>query len=85
MPKSHASVTLKRLTKRIHLQKGGPVAERTAQLLADRSLSLSAIADQVRRDIPTARTSDRSVASIAAALRKEGYDVPDRRSMNGRH
>ena len=35
MPKSHASVTLKRLTKRIHLQKGGPVAERTAQLLAD--------------------------------------------------
>ena len=74
---------LKNLKPDLKLKKGGPVAERTAQLLADPLLSLGDIAQRVASEIDGARTSARSVSSIASQLRRDGYRVPDRRSNNG--
>jgi hypothetical protein len=49
-------------------------------LLADvGSLSYGQIVDEVRRRFPQARTTRRSVASVAADMRKRGVDVPSRR------
>ena len=76
---SHGHQRLKNLGPEIKLKTGGPVAERVAQLLADPVLTLGDIAEKVVADIEGAKTSARSVASIAAQLRRDGYRVPDRR------
>lgn len=73
---------LRNLKPDLKLKKGGPVAERVAQLLADPILSLGDIAERVVNDVPGAHTSARSVASVAAQLRRDGYRVPDRRHRN---
>lgn len=73
---------LRNLKPDLKLKKGGPVAERVAQLLADPVLTLGDIAERVVKDIPGAHTSARSVASVAAQLRRDGYRVPDRRRLN---
>ncbi len=75
---------LKNLKPDLKLKSGGPVAERVAQLLADTTLTLGDIAERVAADIKGAKTSARSVASIASQLRRDGYRVPDRRRGNGR-
>lgn len=69
---------LKNLKPDLQLKKGGPVAERIAQLLADPTLSHEQVAERVREGIPSAKTSARSVASIATSLRRDGYRVPER-------
>lgn len=82
--KGAAQHRLKRLRADVKLDKGGPIAQRVAQLLADPTLPLQAVADRVTKEIKGANTSARSVASVATQLRRDGYDVPDRRHTNGR-
>ena len=48
------------------------------ELLMDETLAYTAIVDQVMAEFPDAKTSVRSVASVAAVLRKNGVDVPMR-------
>jgi hypothetical protein len=49
------------------------------ELLMDTDLGYLAIVDRVMTEFPDAKTSVRSVASVAAVLRKKGVDVPMRR------
>jgi hypothetical protein len=85
---THAGATahrLKNLKPDVQLKKGGPVATRIAQLLADPALTLGDIANRVVKDVPDAKTTARSVASVASQLRRDGFRVPDRRHGNGHH
>lgn len=54
------------------------VAATVAELLADAALSYAAVAAEVRRRVPGAATSARSVASVAVRLRKQGHVIPAR-------
>ncbi|MDO5501104.1 MAG: hypothetical protein Q4F67_15630 [Propionibacteriaceae bacterium] len=54
------------------------VAATVAELLADAAMSYAAVAEEVRRRVPGAATSARSVASIALKLRKAGHVIPAR-------
>jgi len=49
------------------------------ELLMDEALGYEAIVDLVKAEFTDAKTSVRSVASVAANLRKKGVDVPLRR------
>lgn len=49
------------------------------ELLMDPDLGYEAILEQVKTQFPDAKTSVRSVASVAAVLRRKGLDVPMRR------
>lgn len=69
----------KALKSDVNLKHGGPAATAIARLLVDQSLNYGEIAKRVQNALPGARTSSRSVASVASRLRKEGYKVPDRR------
>ncbi len=53
------------------------------ELLMDEALGYEAIVDRVVAEFPDAKTSVRSVASVAAVLRKKGTDVPMRRKAKG--
>lgn len=56
------------------------VADDVARMLqAKRPLSYEAIAERVRAKHPEARTTARSVASVASGLRAAGVELPDRR------
>ena len=64
----------------------GPEPKRTIgslvqELLMDPDLGYLAIVDRVVAEFPDAKTSVRSVASVAAGLRKKGVDVPIRRKV----
>ncbi|WP_299955403.1 hypothetical protein [uncultured Roseobacter sp.] len=64
----------------------GPEPRRTIgslvqELLMDPELGYVTIVDRVVADFPDAKTSLRSVASVAAVLRKKGVDVPMRRGQ----
>jgi len=50
-----------------------------ADLLTDTALSYAEIVVQVKSDFPEAKTTPRSVASIASMLRRKGQDIPSRR------
>lgn len=50
------------------------------QLLVNAELSYDQIVDMIREQFPDANTSRRSVASVAARLRKKGIEVPMRRA-----
>ncbi len=52
------------------------------KLLMDEYLAYAAIVDQVVAEFPDAKTTTRSVASVAAVMRKNGVDVPIRRKFN---
>lgn len=54
------------------------VAATVAELIADAAMSYAAVAEEVRRRIPGAATSARSVASVALRLRKAGAIIPAR-------
>ena len=56
----------------------GPIGALVKELLNDASLTYGQIVDRVVAVHPEAKTSARSVASTAAALRKGGTDVPKR-------
>jgi len=62
----------------------GPEPKRTIgslvqELLMDPDLGYEAILEQVKAQFPAAKTSVRSIASVAANLRKRSVDVPMRR------
>lgn len=66
----------------------GPEPRRTIgslvqELLMDPDLGYLAIVDRVVAEFPDAKTSVRSVASVAAVLRKKGVDVPMRKRELG--
>ncbi|MGH1412835.1 MAG: hypothetical protein ACRBB0_05050 [Pelagimonas sp.] len=50
-----------------------------AELLNDTALSYAEIVALVKSDFPEAKTTTRSVASIASMLRRKGQDIPSRR------
>ncbi|MGB3689598.1 MAG: hypothetical protein WBA02_09885 [Jannaschia helgolandensis] len=50
------------------------------ELLMDPDLGYLAIVDRVMAEFPDAKTSVRSVASVAAGLRRKGVNVPMRRT-----
>ena len=67
----------------------GPEPKRTIgslvqELLMDPDLGYLAIVNRVVAQFPDAKTSVRSVASVAAVLRKKGVDVPMRRPAKAR-
>ena len=45
----------------------------------DETMDYTAIVDRVMAEFSNAKTTARSVASVAAVLRKKGVDVPKRR------
>lgn len=49
------------------------------ELLMDETLGYEVILEQVKAQFPAAKTSVRSIASVAANLRKRSVDVPMRR------
>ncbi|MCV3271955.1 hypothetical protein [Roseobacter sinensis] len=49
------------------------------ELLMDEALAYAAIVDRVMAEFPDAKTTVRSIASVAAVLRKKGVSVPMRR------
>lgn len=51
----------------------------TQLLTGSKHLDYEEIAERVRRRIPEARTTARSVASLATGLRAAGIELPDRR------
>lgn len=62
----------------------GPEPRRTIgsmvqEMLLDETLDYPTIVDRVVAEFPEAKTSTRSVASVAAALRRKGVNVPTRR------
>ena len=66
----------------------GPEPKRTIgsmvqEMLMDETLDYPTIVDRVVAEFPEAKTSTRSVASVAAALRRKGTDVPARRKAKG--
>lgn len=58
------------------------ISRLTEKLLMDENLGYAAIVDQVVAEFPDAKTTTRSVASVAAVMRKKGFDVPMRRKVN---
>lgn len=44
-----------------------------------RPLPYAEVAARINAEVPGARATARSVASVACALRREGADLPDRR------
>lgn len=54
-----------------------------AELVMDASLSYDMIVNMIHAQFDSAQTSVRSVASVAARLRKAGVDVPMRRKGKG--
>jgi hypothetical protein len=57
------------------------IGELVEQLLMDPSLNYVEIAGRVRTHFPHARTTNRSVASVAKAMRAKGVDVAPRRAF----
>lgn len=55
------------------------ISRLTEKLLMDETLGYAAIVEQVVAEFPNAKTNTRSVASVAAVLRKRGTRVPKRR------
>lgn len=53
------------------------------ELVMDATLSYDAIVEIIHQRFVDANTSRRSVASVAARLRKDGIDVPRRRQQKG--
>ncbi|UWP96528.1 hypothetical protein K3X48_06005 [Aliiroseovarius crassostreae] len=55
------------------------ISRLTEKLLMDETLGYAEIVDRVVAEFPDAKTTTRSVASVAAVLRKKGTPVPTRR------
>lgn len=59
------------------------ISRLTEKLLMDDNLGYAAIVDQVVAVFPDAKSTTRSVASVAAVMRKKGVDVPMRKKSKG--
>lgn len=59
--------------------KAPKIGEMIAQLVMDATLSYDQIVNCIHEQFKTCNTSARSVASVAARLRRDGVDVPMRR------
>lgn len=59
--------------------KAPKIGEVVSRLVMDATLSYDTIVNMIRAQFSDAQTSARSVASVAARLRKDGVDVPKRR------
>ena len=72
---------------KVHVPKGAEprrtIGSLVQELLMDEALGYEAIVEGVVAEFPDAKTSVRSVASVAAVLRKKGADVPMRRKTKG--
>jgi hypothetical protein len=70
---------------KVHVPEGAKpkrtIGSLVQELLMDPDLGYLAIVDRVVAEFPDAKTSVRSVASVAAVLRKKGVDVPIRRKV----
>lgn len=62
-------------------QRRGAIGESVATLLKDERLSYADILQMVKAAHPKASTSTRSIASVAACMRRDGVEVPFRRSV----
>jgi len=60
-------------------ERKGTIGELVHELLMDETLDYVTIVDRVMAKFPDAKTTARSVASVAAVLRKKGAEVPKRR------
>ncbi len=56
----------------------GAIGKMVEELLADASLGYLAIVERVVAAFPTAKTTQRSIASVAADMRRRGLEVPMR-------
>jgi hypothetical protein len=56
----------------------GAIGKMVEELLADASLGYLAIVERVVTAFPTAKTTQRSIASVAADMRRRGLEVPMR-------
>ena len=69
---------------KVHVPEGAEpkrtIGSLVQELLMDADLGYFAIVDRVVAEFPDAKTSVRSVASVAATLRKRGVDVPMRKA-----
>lgn len=61
-------------------ERKGTIGELVHELLMDETLDYVTIVDRVMAKFPDAKTTTRSVASVAAVLRKKGAEVPKRRN-----
>lgn len=59
------------------------IGSAVTELVMDATLSYDAIVHIIRGKFADAQTSRRSVASVAARMRKEGVNVPLRRQQKG--
>ncbi len=57
----------------------GAIGQKVMELLEKTSKSYSEIVDEVRGLYPDAKTTARSIASVAADMRRSGVNIPDRR------
>lgn len=64
-------------------QKKPTIGALIAELVADAGKSYLDIVNEVVAAFPDAKTTTRSVASVAARLRKTGVEVPHRRAGKG--
>jgi hypothetical protein len=60
--------------------KGDGIGELASKLLVETDQTYSEIVEAIRSKFPKAKTTARSVASIACTLRKNGVAVPMRRT-----
>ncbi|CUH66527.1 hypothetical protein TG4357_02465 [Thalassovita gelatinovora] len=60
-------------------ERKGKIGDLVHELLMDETLDYVTIVDRVMAKFPDAKTTARSVASVAAVLRKKGAEVPKRR------
>lgn len=61
------------------VEKKKTIGAAIAELVMDATLSYDAIVSLIHAEFKGCSTSARSVASVAARLRKDGMDVPHRR------
>jgi hypothetical protein len=82
MTQTQASAPAKRATAKKAAKPKPSVAKLVHQLLVGEKTSFlpyDEIAERVRKKVPDAKTSARSVASVATGLRAAGIELPDRR------
>lgn len=70
----------RKVTEKATDQGRGAIGRSVATLLLDARLSYTDILQLVRVAHPDASTTTRSIASVAACMRREGVDVPLRRT-----
>lgn len=60
----------------------GDLSRRVESLVRDTKMSYADIVATIKKEFPHARTSTKSVASVACVMRKKGINVPLRLKLN---